>query len=81
MRKAKQETINQAKARTQEPRRSQTQSLCGTLPLQLVSSSRLTVAVLQQDALRFLRVRTRHHELIITPDEQYILTVVQELTQ
>ncbi|KAM0791565.1 hypothetical protein ACM66B_006011 [Microbotryomycetes sp. NB124-2] len=33
-----------------------------------------------EDALRFLRIRTRHHELIITPDENYILTVVQELT-
>ncbi|CDR40303.1 RHTO0S05e01068g1_1 [Rhodotorula toruloides] len=30
------------------------------------------------DDLRFLRIRTKRHELIITPDEQYILVVVQD---
>ncbi|GAA6005895.1 roadblock/LC7 domain-containing protein [Rhodotorula paludigena] len=32
------------------------------------------------DDLRFLRIRTKRHELIITPDEQYILVVVQDPT-
>ncbi|GAA5857693.1 hypothetical protein JCM1840_000870 [Sporobolomyces johnsonii] len=32
------------------------------------------------DDLRFLRVRTKRHELMITPDEQYILIVVQDPT-
>ncbi|GAA5820783.1 hypothetical protein JCM11251_003158 [Rhodosporidiobolus azoricus] len=33
-----------------------------------------------KDDLRFLRIRTRRHELMITPDEQYILVVVQDPT-
>ncbi|GAA5972442.1 hypothetical protein JCM21900_005433 [Sporobolomyces salmonicolor] len=32
------------------------------------------------DDLRFLRVRTRRHELMITPDVQYVLIVVQDPT-
>ncbi|GAA5920523.1 hypothetical protein JCM1841_003465 [Sporobolomyces salmonicolor] len=32
------------------------------------------------DDLRFLRVRTKRHELMITPDEQYVLIVVQDPT-
>ncbi|GAA5939542.1 hypothetical protein JCM10213_009119 [Rhodosporidiobolus nylandii] len=33
-----------------------------------------------KDDLRFLRIRTKKHELMITPDEQYILIVVQDPT-
>ncbi|BGP40570.1 hypothetical protein JCM10450v2_004566 [Rhodotorula kratochvilovae] len=33
------------------------------------------------DDLRFLRIRTKRHELMITPDEQYILVVVQDPPQ
>ncbi|GAA5863021.1 hypothetical protein JCM8547_003655 [Rhodosporidiobolus lusitaniae] len=32
----------------------------------------------EEDDLRFLRIRTKRHELMITPDEQYILIVVQD---
>ncbi|GAA5967655.1 hypothetical protein JCM11641_005724 [Rhodosporidiobolus odoratus] len=32
----------------------------------------------ETDDLRFLRIRTKKHELMITPDEQYILIVVQD---
>ncbi|GAA5908159.1 hypothetical protein JCM6882_005960 [Rhodosporidiobolus microsporus] len=32
----------------------------------------------ETDDLRFLRIRTRRHELMITPDDQYILIVVQD---
>ncbi|TNY23539.1 hypothetical protein DMC30DRAFT_414055 [Rhodotorula diobovata] len=32
----------------------------------------------QTDDVRFLRIRTKRHELIVTPDEQYILVVVQD---
>ncbi|GAA5896783.1 hypothetical protein JCM8208_007088 [Rhodotorula glutinis] len=32
----------------------------------------------QPDDIRFLRIRTKRHELIITPDDQYILVVVQD---
>ncbi|KAK4048263.1 hypothetical protein OIO90_005882 [Microbotryomycetes sp. JL221] len=34
----------------------------------------------QQDDVRFLRIRTIRHELIITPDEHYILVVIQGVT-
>ncbi|GAA6039464.1 hypothetical protein JCM8097_009564 [Rhodosporidiobolus ruineniae] len=34
----------------------------------------------EPDDVRFLRIRTRRHELMITPDEQYILVVVQDPT-
>ncbi|GAA5844280.1 hypothetical protein JCM3766R1_002896 [Sporobolomyces carnicolor] len=34
----------------------------------------------QNDDLRFLRVRTKRHELMITPHEQYLLVVVQDPT-
>ncbi|GAA6055333.1 hypothetical protein JCM3770_005290 [Rhodotorula araucariae] len=33
------------------------------------------------DDLRFLRIRTKRHELMITPDDQYILVVVQDPPQ
>ncbi|GAA6060473.1 hypothetical protein JCM10212_007104 [Sporobolomyces blumeae] len=32
------------------------------------------------DDLRFLRIRTKRHELMITPHEQYLLVVVQDPT-
>ncbi|GAA5843534.1 hypothetical protein JCM9279_000785 [Rhodotorula babjevae] len=32
----------------------------------------------QPDDVRFLRIRTKRHELIITPDDEYILVVVQD---
>ncbi|GAA5935805.1 hypothetical protein JCM3775_007334 [Rhodotorula graminis] len=35
----------------------------------------------QSDDVRFLRIRTKRHELIITPDDQYILVVVQDPPQ
>ncbi|GAA5972196.1 hypothetical protein JCM3765_004407 [Sporobolomyces pararoseus] len=34
----------------------------------------------QNDDLKFLRVRTKRHELMITPHEQYLLVVVQDPT-
>ncbi|GAA5925249.1 roadblock/LC7 domain-containing protein [Sporobolomyces koalae] len=34
----------------------------------------------QEDDLRFLRIRTKRHELMITPHEQYLLVVVQDPT-
>ncbi|GAA5880303.1 hypothetical protein JCM16303_003888 [Sporobolomyces ruberrimus] len=34
----------------------------------------------ENDDLRFLRVRTKRHELMITPHEQYLLVVVQDPT-
>ncbi|GAA5999810.1 hypothetical protein JCM10207_005921 [Rhodosporidiobolus poonsookiae] len=34
----------------------------------------------ETDDLRFLRIRTKRHELMVTPDEQYILIVVQDPT-
>ncbi|WVW79484.1 hypothetical protein I302_101453 [Kwoniella bestiolae CBS 10118] len=30
------------------------------------------------DELRFMRIRTKRHELIITPDEKYLLVVLQD---
>ncbi|EIW66076.1 hypothetical protein TREMEDRAFT_35439 [Tremella mesenterica DSM 1558] len=30
------------------------------------------------DQLRFMRIRTKRHELIITPDEKYVLVVLQD---
>lgn len=33
------------------------------------------------DELKFLRIRTRRHELMITPDERYLLIVLQDPTQ
>ncbi|EAL19932.1 hypothetical protein CNBF4670 [Cryptococcus deneoformans B-3501A] len=32
----------------------------------------------ENDELRFMRIRTTKHELIITPDEKYILVVLQD---
>ncbi|KIR63868.1 dynein light chain roadblock-type [Cryptococcus bacillisporus CA1873] len=32
----------------------------------------------EKDDLRFMRIRTMKHELIITPDEKYILVVLQD---
>ncbi|KAG8763899.1 hypothetical protein FRC11_009421 [Ceratobasidium sp. 423] len=33
------------------------------------------------DELKFLRMRTKKHELMISPDERYILVVLQDPTQ
>ncbi|GAA5983845.1 hypothetical protein JCM10908_005948 [Rhodotorula pacifica] len=33
-----------------------------------------------EEDVRFLRIRTKRHELMITPDEQYVLVVVQDPT-
>ncbi|KAG8907548.1 hypothetical protein FRB99_003706 [Tulasnella sp. 403] len=33
------------------------------------------------DELKFMRVRTKKHELMITPDERYLLVVLQDPTQ
>lgn len=33
------------------------------------------------DELKFLRIRTRRHELMITPDDRYLLIVLQDPTQ
>ncbi|KIO16622.1 hypothetical protein M407DRAFT_45735, partial [Tulasnella calospora MUT 4182] len=33
------------------------------------------------DELKFLRIRTKRHELMITPDERYLLIVIQDPTQ
>ncbi|WWD06868.1 hypothetical protein V865_004965 [Kwoniella europaea PYCC6329] len=32
----------------------------------------------QGDELKFMRIRTKKHELIITPDEKYLLVVLQD---
>ncbi|KAK4685906.1 dynein light chain roadblock-type, partial [Tremellales sp. Uapishka_1] len=32
----------------------------------------------QGDELKFMRIRTKRHELIITPDERYLLVVLQD---
>ncbi|KWU42037.1 hypothetical protein RHOSPDRAFT_36450 [Rhodotorula sp. JG-1b] len=34
----------------------------------------------QEEDVRFLRIRTKRHELMITPDDEYILVVVQDPT-
>ncbi|GAA5958093.1 hypothetical protein JCM8115_001128 [Rhodotorula mucilaginosa] len=34
----------------------------------------------QEEDVRFLRIRTRRHELMITPGDEYILVVVQDPT-
>jgi len=34
--------------------------------------------VTEGDDLKFMRVRTKRHELMITPDERYVLVVLQD---
>ncbi|GAA5864233.1 hypothetical protein JCM3774_001265 [Rhodotorula dairenensis] len=51
--------------------------------VRMVDSVRAEVREVDDEAeedVRFLRIRTKRHELMITPDEQYILVVVQDPT-
>ncbi|KAG2225589.1 hypothetical protein INT45_013700 [Circinella minor] len=50
----------------------------GQLISSLVQQARTTVATLDdQNDLTFLRVRTKKHEIMIAPDHEYLLIVVQ----
>ncbi|KAI9497849.1 hypothetical protein BDB00DRAFT_802181 [Zychaea mexicana] len=50
----------------------------GQLISTLVQQARTTVATLdEQNDLTFLRVRTKKHEIMIAPDHEYLLIVVQ----
>jgi len=42
------------------------------------SSEEIDGLIEDGDDLRFMRLRTRRHELMISPDERYILVVVQD---
>ncbi|KAI7907555.1 uncharacterized protein BX663DRAFT_491281 [Cokeromyces recurvatus] len=50
----------------------------GQLISTLVQQTRTTVATLDdQNELTFLRIRTKKHEIMIAPDHDYLLIVVQ----
>ncbi|GAN07155.1 hypothetical protein V8B55DRAFT_1494709 [Mucor lusitanicus] len=50
----------------------------GQLISSLVQQTRTTVATLDdQNELTFMRVRTKKHEIMIAPDHEYLLIVVQ----
>ncbi|KAI9274412.1 hypothetical protein BDA99DRAFT_237424 [Phascolomyces articulosus] len=50
----------------------------GQLISSLVQQARTTVTTLDdQNDLTFLRVRTKKHEIMIAPDHEYLLIVVQ----
>ncbi|KAL1927511.1 hypothetical protein VTP01DRAFT_3748 [Rhizomucor pusillus] len=50
----------------------------GQLISALVTQARTTVSTLDdQNDLTFLRVRTKKHEIMIAPDREYLLIVVQ----
>lgn len=50
-------------------------------PAQLVIKARSAVRTLDtQDDLTFLRIRSRRHEIMIAPDRDYVLMVVQNPT-
>ncbi|KAI9339836.1 hypothetical protein BD770DRAFT_220620 [Pilaira anomala] len=54
----------------------------GQLISSLVEQTRTTVATLDdQNELTFLRVRTKKHEIMIAPDHEYLLIVVQNPTE
>ncbi|KAI9255390.1 hypothetical protein EDC94DRAFT_523963, partial [Helicostylum pulchrum] len=54
----------------------------GQLISALVEQTRTTVATLDdQNDLTFLRVRTKKHEIMIAPDHDYLLIVVQNPTE
>ncbi|KAI8096126.1 hypothetical protein BDF21DRAFT_374731 [Thamnidium elegans] len=54
----------------------------GQLISSLVEQTRTTVATLDdQNDLTFLRVRTKKHEIMIAPDHDYLLIVVQNPTE
>ncbi|KDQ18773.1 hypothetical protein BOTBODRAFT_103378 [Botryobasidium botryosum FD-172 SS1] len=46
-----------------------------------LSGALLDSMVLAQDELRFMRIRTKKHEVLITPDKRYILVVLQDPAQ
>ncbi|KAL0089290.1 hypothetical protein J3Q64DRAFT_1727942 [Phycomyces blakesleeanus] len=50
----------------------------GRLISSLVQQTRTTISTLDdQNDLTFLRVRTKKHEIMIAPDREYLLIVVQ----
>lgn len=49
---------------------------------QLTSKARITVRDLDpQNDLQFLRIRTMKHEIMVSPDKDYLLIVVQNPSQ
>ncbi|KAL0096482.1 hypothetical protein J3Q64DRAFT_1021988 [Phycomyces blakesleeanus] len=53
--------------------------LYGQLISQLVTQARTTVADLDEDNdVTFLRIRTKKHEIMVAPDHEYLLVVVQD---
>ncbi|KAI8981090.1 hypothetical protein BDB01DRAFT_795380 [Pilobolus umbonatus] len=56
--------------------------LYGQLISALVHQARTAVVALDdQNELTFLRVRTKKHEIMIAPDHEYLLVVVQNPTE
>ncbi|CAO3633246.1 unnamed protein product [Mucor hiemalis] len=54
----------------------------GQLISSLVEQTRTTVAALDdQNEMTFLRVRTKKHEIMVAPDHDYLLIVVQNPTE
>ncbi|KAG2199427.1 hypothetical protein INT47_011539, partial [Mucor saturninus] len=54
----------------------------GQLISSLVEQARTTISTLDdQNDLTFLRVRTKKHEIMIAPDHDYLLIVVQNPTE
>ncbi|CAI4224170.1 unnamed protein product [Auanema sp. JU1783] len=59
----------------------ETTSQYSTLLYQLCEKSRSTVKELDgSNDLTFLRLRTKKHEIMIAPDKEYLLAVVQSLS-
>lgn len=53
-----------------------------TLISQLAAKARLVVRELDpQNDLSFLRIRSKKHEIMVAPDKEYILIVVQDVSQ